>query len=188
MMSGSSKYIWREEKPIYGTDIGVSIRANWKRLPPILHKCKQLDLSIQKAKYWDEWTTMYLKRPKTQTSVATFDDVIHGVKTLDMDEIGVLFPQRLPYKTSVYVYNISTAPYTILDFGCLDRCGLFCEILEVLARYDIEVVGAYINTIGNIVSNIFYITHRGMKLDDKYIEYLRNNLELEVRDQDETSY
>lgn len=185
MMNG--KYIWREEKPIYGTDIGVSIRANWKRLPPILHKCKQLDLSIQKAKYWDKWTTMYLKRPK-QANVATLEEIINGVKTVDIEEGGVLFPQRLPYKTSVYVYNISTAPYTILDFGCLDRCGLFCEILEVLARYDIEVEGAYINTIGNIVSNIFYITHRGTKLDDMYIEYLRNNLELEVRDQGETSY
>lgn len=184
-MIRSNGIIYREERPIYGTDIGVSVRAHWKRLPPILHRCKQLDLSIQKAKYWDEWTTMYLKRPKVEQVQLSY--IIDGVQQA-IDEGGELYLQRLPYKTTVYVYNISTAPYTILDFGCVDRTGLFCEILEVLARYDIEIKGAYINTIGNIVSNIFYITYKGEKLDDKYIEYLKNNLELEVRDQGDVSY
>jgi UTP:GlnB (protein PII) uridylyltransferase len=126
-----------------------------------------------------------MKRPKVE--MVQLADIINGIDSA-ITEGGELYPQRLPYKTTVFIYNISTAPYTILDFGCLDRTGLFCEIIEVLARYDINIEGAYLNTIGNVVSNIFYITHNGKKLDDQYIEYLRNNLELEVRDQGDMSY
>lgn len=177
--------MYRQEKPIYGSNIGVSVRSHWKNLPVVLHRMKDLDLSIQKAKYWDNWTTMYLKGPR-QIEV---DDIFRDRQ--DRDDIGYdmpLFHQKLPYNTCIYIYNISTSPYTVMDFGCIDRTGLFCEILEVLASYDIDVKGAYLNTIGNVVSNIFFITYRGHKLDDKYIEFLRNNLEFEMRNQEYNSY
>lgn len=174
------KYTFREEKPIHGTDIAVSVRANWKRLPPVLHKCKQLDLTITKAKYWSNWTTLYMKKlgPAKHLNATAIMDAVET-------EDAVVAPTvlcRLPYHTSVSIYNISTLPYTVLDFSCFDRVGLFCEIIEVLGRYDVDVRGAYINTIGGVVSNIFFITHSGKALDDAHIEYLRNNLEYEIRD------
>ncbi len=180
------KVIYKEEKPIYGTDIGVSIKAHWKHLPPILHGLKKLDISIHKAKYWEEWTTMYLKTPKTAVAPLPLTEIFKD-SMVTSDDLP-MYSQKLPYSTCVYIYNISTAPYTILDFGCQDRTGLFCEILEVLSSYDIEVNGAYINTIGNVVSNIFYITHKDKKLDDDYMSYIRNNLEIEMRTQDLNSY
>lgn len=177
------RFLYRQERPIHGTTIGLSVKSHWKCLPPVLHRIKDLDLSIQKAKYWDNWTTMYLKGPHQV-------DVTDIFQT-DRENIGYdmpLYHQRLPYNTCIYIYNISTSPYTVMDFGCIDRTGLFCEILEVLANYDVDVKGAYLNTIGNVVSNIFFITYRGKKLDDKYIEFLRNNLEFEMRNQEQNSY
>lgn len=163
----------RQEKPILGCNIGISIQSNWRKLPPLLHELKANECSIQKAKYWDNWTSMYMKAPKH----VTFETVQQMVVPPDEP---VIIPHKLPFNTSIYLYNISTAPYTILDFGCSDRLGLLCEIFEVLSKYDIDVKGAYVNTIGNVVSNIFYITHCERKLDDRYIEYLRNNLESQV--------
>lgn len=182
----SRRVVYREERPIYGTDIGVSIRSHWKDLPPVLHRFRQLDLSIHKAKYWNEWTTMYLKAPKAQLRPPNIAEVFldDAVVADDMP----LYHQTLPYNTCIYIYNISTSPFTVLDFGCMDRTGLFCEILEVLAAFDIEIVGAYINTIGSVVSNIFYITYKGRKLDDSYINFIRNNLEFEMHSQDLNSY
>lgn len=174
----------RYEKPIYGTNVGISVRLNWRRLPPILHTLKANDCSIEKAKYWDDWTSMYIKTPKNTTSVNVYDMVSQSI----VAESTSLYSPGLPLNTSIYMYNISTCPYTVLDFGCYDRTGLFCEILEVLSRYDIDVKGAYINTIGNVVSNIFYITHNNKLLTDAYIEYLRNNLEAEVKTKDNDSY
>lgn len=178
--------VYKEETPIYGTDIGVSIRSKWKDLPPILHRFRQLDLSVHKAKYWNDWTTMYLKAPKTKTRPVLLTDVFHD-ECVYVDNMP-LYHQKLPYNTCIYIYNISTLPYTILDFGCIDRTGLFCEILEILAGFDIEVTSAYINTIGTAVSNIFYITYRGRKLDDSYINFIRNNLEFEMHAPDANSY
>lgn len=171
--ANTNTIIIKQEKPIIGTNIGLSIKGNWKKLPPFLHELKAHECSIHKAKYWDNWTSMYMKTPRT----ITFDCIEKMTHTTD-DTAAI--PQKLPFNTTIYIYNISTAPYTILDFGCHDRLGLMCEILEVLSRYDIDVKGAYVNTIGNIVSNIFYITHNDTKLDDMYIEYLKNSLELQI--------
>ena len=184
-MNNIKNIVYRQERPIYGTSIGVSVRSHWKNLPVVLHRIKDLDLSIQKAKYWDNWTTMYLKGPQ-QVEIT---DIFRDPRDDETEGIDLpLYHQKLPYNTCIYIYNISTAPYTVMDFGCIDRTGLFCEILEVLASYDIEVKGAYINTIGKVVSNIFYITYRGSKLSDEYMEFLRNNLEFEMRNQEQNSY
>lgn len=163
----------RKEKPIIGTNFGISVKGNWKALPPFLHELKANDCSIHKAKYWEDWTSMYIKTPKT----ITFES-IEQMTTVTDDALSI--PQKLPFNTTIYIYNISTVPYTVLDFGCYDRVGLLCEILEVLSKYDIDVKGAYVNTIGNVVSNIFYITHKNNKLDADYIEYLKNSLELQI--------
>lgn len=174
----------RHEKPIFGTNVGISVHMNWRRLPSVLHTLKANDCTIKKAKYWQEWTSMYLKTPKDMAAI----DVTNMVSDSIITENSSLYSPGLPFNTSIYMYNISTCPYTVLDFGCYDRTGLFCEILEVLSKYDIDVKGAYINTIGNVVSNIFYITHNGNILQDDYIEYLRNNLQAEVKTKDNDSY
>ena len=173
------KLFIKPEKPIHGTNVAFSVKANWKHLPPVLYTLKYNDCSIQKAKYWQEWTTMYIRSPNYSQSYIT--DMI---KSTTQDTTNTLVQTKLPFNTSIYMYNISVIPYTILDFGCIDKTGLFCNILEVLAKYDIEVEGAYINTIGNVVSNIFYITHNGKNLTDDYIEYIRNNLESDIGSSD----
>lgn len=167
----------RFEKPIHGTTIAVSVHSNWRRLPPVLHTIKSMDCSIHKAKYWNEWTSMYIKSPHPISN----QDLGNLIQTSLTSPDGEMFSCGLPFNTSIHIYNISTCPYTVLDFGCIDRTGLFCEIIEALSKYDIEVQGAYINTIGTVVSNIFYITHNDELLSDAYIEYLRNNLEAEVK-------
>ena len=175
------KFIVTKEKPVYGTNVAVSVKGHWKSLPPLLHKLKQHNCSIHKAKYWQECTSMYIKTPHD----FTYDTFIGIASSIDLaQEKDNLYSPGLPFNTSIYLYNIQTSPYTVLDFGCLDRTGLFCETLEVLSLYDIEIQGAYINTIGNIVNNIFFITHNNKQLTDKYIEYIRNNLESEVKMQD----
>lgn len=178
--------IIRQEKPIYGTNVALSVKVGWKRLPPVLHNLKESDCSIQKAKYFGEWTSMYIKTPNNVMADDVHRVVVNGLNE-DM-AMSTLYSPGLPFNTKIFIYNISTCPYTVLDFGCFDRTGLFCEIIEVLSRYDINIEAAYINTIGNVVSNIFYITHKGSKLSDLYIEYLKNNLESEVKMQESDSY
>jgi hypothetical protein len=178
----------QHEKPIYGTNVGISVRTHWRNLPPILFKLKFHECSIQKAKYWEEWTTMYIKTPKKQ-DYDFIADLIHSSADEEYNRYStILYPAGLPYNTCIYMYNISTLPYTVLDFGCVDRTGLFCEIIELLGKYDIDIKGAYINTVGNVVTNIFYITHNDKKLSDEYIEYVRNNLESGVRSKHYDSY
>lgn len=174
------------ENPIQCTNIGVSIKSHWRNLPPLLQDIKQNNGSIHKAKYWNECTSMYIKAPNTYT-YDILKDSVETLNTVPQYE-STLYSPGLPFNTTIYIYNIRTSPYTVLDFGCYDRTGLFCEILEVLSRYDIDIKGAYINTIGSVVSNIFFITHKEKQLSDQYIEYIRNNLEAEVRMQENDSY
>jgi UTP:GlnB (protein PII) uridylyltransferase len=169
------------EQPIHGTALGISVKAKWRTLPPLLHELKRMNLSIHKAKYWNEWTTMYIKHNQEiamSGAKQTLEDILQG--QLQVDEVP-LYNNGLPPNTSISIYNISTFPFTILDFGCSDRTGLFCEILEFLSHYDIDVNGAYINTIGGIVSNMFYISRNKQKLDHAYIEYLSNTFEHEMK-------
>ena len=185
------KLVLVKEKPILNTNIGVSVKSHWRNLPPLLHELKRNECSIHKAKYWNECTSMYIKAPKEYT----YKSMVDSAEALN-DPLGVWYQQTsylsssqgLPHNTCIYIYNIQTAPYTVMDFGCCDKTGLLCEILEVLSKYEIDIKGAYINTIGSVVSNIFFITHNEKQLSETYIEYLRNNLEAEVRTNDNDSY
>jgi UTP:GlnB (protein PII) uridylyltransferase len=178
------RYTWKPEPKMHGTDVGISLQGHWRSIPPVLYRCKALDLSVYKAKYWNEWTTMYLKSTVPAKPAIDIDTLMEPFAQEDrqLDTVELVAPQkrRFPSNTTVFMYNISTVPYTIMDFGCNDRIGLFCEVLEILSRYDIDIKGAYINTIGNVVSNIYFITYKGQKLDDTYVEYIRNSLENEM--------
>lgn len=169
---------YRLEKPIHGTSIGISVYAKWKTLPVFLHELKRMDITIHKAKMHNDWTTMYLRTTDAEEKQRNLELMLTG--NIEVDE-APLYAQGLSSSTNIYVYNITTFPYTVVDFGCQDRTGLMCEILEFLSPYDIEVRGAYINTIGNIATNMFYITRNGEKLDAPYIEYLSNMMEYELK-------
>lgn len=173
------------EKPIHYTHIGLSVHMPWRQLPSLLHDVKRMNITIHKAKMVQDWTTMYMRVPFEFST----DDKLHMVKdnllqtlqgTSDLDLVP-LYSLGLPSSTTIHVYNNSVVPYTIMDFSCSDRTGLFCEILEFLAGFDIHVEGAYINTIGNIVNNIFYISRNGSKLSEEYIVYLDNLFEYELK-------
>lgn len=170
---------YRIEKPIHGSSIGMSVYAKWKTLPVFLHELKRMDITIHKAKMHNDWTTMYLKtKDDARLKQQTLERVLNGKQEIDE---APLYLNGLCPNTNIYVYNITTFPYTVMDFNCQDRTGLMCEILEFLAPYDIEVRGAYINTIGTIATNMFYITRHGDKLDTTYIEYLSNLMEFELK-------
>lgn len=169
---------YRLEKPIHGTSIGMSVYSKWRRLPIFLHELKRMDITIHKAKMHNDWTTMYLRTEEPEEKRRNLELVLSG--NTEIDEVP-LYIQGLNPNTNIYVYNITTFPYTVMDFGCQDRTGLMCEILEFLSPFDIEVRGAYINTIGGIATNMFYITRHGEKLDNAYIEYLSNMLEYELK-------
>lgn len=169
---------YRIERPIHGTSIGISVYAKWKSLPVFLHELKRMDITIHKAKMHNDWTTMYLRTNDAESKQHALELILTG--NAEVDEVP-LYAQGLSNTTNIYVYNITTFPYTVVDFGCKDRTGLLCEILEFLAPYDIEVRGAYINTIGDIATNMFYVTRNGEKLDTPYIEYLSNMMEYELK-------
>ncbi len=169
---------YRLEKPIHGSSIGLSVYSNWRTIPVFLHELKRMDITIHKAKMHDQWTTMYLKADKPMERTKQLEKVLSGYA--EIDNIP-LYAQGLSTTTNIHVYNISTFPYTVIDFGCQDRTGLLCEILEFLSPFDIEVRGAYINTIGTIATNMFYVTRNGQRLDDAHIEYLSNMMLYELQ-------
>lgn len=157
----------------------------WRQLPVLLHDVKRMNITIHKAKMVTDWTTMYMRVPfeqsteeKVQIVRESLSELLLGTSELDTTP---LYSLGLPASTIIHVYNNTIVPYTIMDFSCSDRTGLFCEILEFLSGFDIHVEGAYINTIGNVVNNIFYITRNGTKLSDEYIEFLNNLFEFELK-------
>lgn len=171
------------ERPVYNCELAMSIKTQWRQLPYFLHELKRMNVNIHKAKMHKDWTTMHMKLSASDVNTI-YNDRHHMERVLsgisEIDDVP-LHSLGLPQTTCVHIYNTMTFPYTLLDFGCTDRTGLFCEILEFLTPYDIELQGAYINTIGNVANNMFYITRNNQKLDNTYIDFLHNSFEYELK-------
>lgn len=174
---------YRLEKPIHNSQMGISFQAPWRQVPLVLHEMKRVDLSICKAKVIGSWTTLYIKSADPMVHAAVHHDhivnVLQGRVLLDHDP---LYHSGLDPNTQIHLYNLANYPYTALYFSCPDRVGLFCEILEFLAPYDIQIHRAYCNAQQFITSNIFFITNRqGQLLSPEEMDFFRNLFEYDLK-------
>lgn len=174
---------YRMEKPIHNSQLGISFQSNWRQVPLVLHELKRVNLSVSKAKMHESWTTLYIKSLDPQSHASVHNDhivdIFQGRVSLDMDP---LYHQGLHPNTKVHIYNISTYPYTVMHFSCPDRLGLFCEILEFLAPYNIQLHRAYVNAQEFIASNMFFISNlQGQPLSPLEIEFLQNLFEYDLK-------
>ncbi len=174
---------YRLEKPIHNSQMGISFQSSWRHIPLVLHEMKRVNLSISKAKFHDSWTTLYINSidPDTHATIHRphLVNVLQGRVQLDQEP---LYNQGLHPSTVIRMFNLSNYPYTVLDFQCGDRVGLFCEILEFLTPYDIQIHHAYCNAQKYIASNMFFITNKqGNMLTPEEIEFFSNIFEYDLK-------
>jgi len=82
------------------------------------------------------------------------------------------FPRR------VFISNDSDPISTFIEIQALDRIGLLSDVFEVFASHLLDIRHARINTTKGAALDAFYVNDpKGLKLTDKQIELLQNNLE-----------
>lgn len=174
---------FRVEKPVHNSQLGLSFQLEWRKVPYFLHELKRKNVSVFKARLHHCWTSLYLNSEESNVSAAIYqpylEEVLKGSVAIDDTP---MYQSGLHPGTNITVYNTPTLPYTVINFSCPDRVGLFCEMLEFLAPYNIEVAHGYCNSVNSIATNLFFITDpHGDRLTPKNIEFIRNLFEYDLK-------
>jgi [protein-PII] uridylyltransferase len=114
-----------------------------------------------------------------------FQESISGVLRGEVDLHDLMksrvSPRELPrpkvkIETEIRFDNSSSAHSTLLEFITQDRPGLLHAISSVLAELGINIEVALIDTEGQKVIDVFYLTHGGTKLNSAKQEEVRRAL------------
>lgn len=90
-------------------------------------------------------------------------------------------PPKTNIETRVLFDDQSSSHSTLLELVTFDRPGLLYRVSSVLARLECNIEVALIDTEGQKVIDVFYLTHRGQKLDTAHQDRVRKPL-LEILD------
>ncbi len=174
---------FRHEKPVHNSQLGISFQLEWRKVPYFLHELKRKNVSIFKAKLHHSLTTLYLNSEESNVSAiehkSYLEDVLKGAVAID--DVP-MYQSGLHPNTNINVFNTPILPYTVINFSCPDRVGLFCEILEFLSPYSLEVVHGYCNSVNSVATNLFYITDQdGRQLTYDHVEFISNLFEHDLK-------
>jgi [protein-PII] uridylyltransferase len=71
-------------------------------------------------------------------------------------------------QTAITIDNHSASAHTIIEVIAQDRLGLLHRLAQTLTEQGVEIALAKINTEGNAVADVFYVTdHEGGKISDE---------------------
>lgn len=166
----------------------VTVSAPWRRMPFLLDTFRMMDLDVRKAYIAEHVSTLYLKQSEgfpvsneKKEELITAMDL--GVVVNERERHKELFstPLKLSAETSVLLYNIPAQEFTTLEFTCMDRMGLLCDILDFLSSFPIDIHSAHISSVGEYAHNILLLKRGGTALTDTDIEYIQNVFEYEVK-------
>lgn len=172
----------------------VVVQAPWRRLPPLLHAFREVPLDIRKAHMDRSTATIYLKpldrlymNDDEKEDTAQVRRILDAGVELERPGSGAS-AVRLPRETEVSIFNVSTVPYTILEFRCPDRVGLMHDLFELMAAMPYEIEAAYVSTdlANRAAHNLLYLTrgrgHEREKLGHTDMEYVRHVFEYDAKE------
>lgn len=162
----------------------ITVNTNMQNLIVILEGIRNVPLDIRRAHITQEKTTLYLKDQST---------VAHGnVQTIEaevakMTSHSSIVPtktshMRLPLDTQILLYNVPCTPFTTMEFGCMDRIGLLCDLLAFLEPLSVDVTEAHVTTVGTFAHNILHLTKHGLPLSNEDITYISNVFEHDYKE------
>ena len=87
----------------------------------------------------------------------------------------------IPVKPRVRFLDSQSRESTIIEIEARDRPGLLCHLAEALRDFDIDVLSAHIEVVGEKAVDAFYVCNQGThrKISEKQRDILKTKL-LEV--------
>jgi [protein-PII] uridylyltransferase len=132
-------------------------------------------------RFTDLHRTLELNPDEVNRFTAEVAAAAEGRKTGDLDLNGRLSREpRLRPKTlipdCVLFDNASSSHSTLMELITFDRPGLLYRVSSAISQLQCNIEVALIDTEGQKVIDVFYLTHRGEKLDAERQEWLRRSV------------
>ncbi len=129
----------------------------------------------------DLFRTLELNPSEIESFKKTISDVLTGQLSLEKLWQGRASPRALPppkvrFETQIRFDDSSSSHSTLLELVSPDRPGLLYEVSAILAALACNIEVALIDTEGQKVIDVFYLTSRGAKLDPSLQSTLRETL------------
>lgn len=122
---------------------------------------------------WDDleykgFADQFIKKMKDNIKAET--TILDGITEENyMEKINssglTLSPHLINFETFVEIDNESSSAFTIIEFFAPDRIGLLFNTAKIFSLFDIDIYSAVINTEDNIAHDVFYVQHKGQKVD-----------------------
>lgn len=129
----------------------------------------------------DLFRMLELNPSESERLTASVADVLAGRVSLPELMSGRVNPRTLPrpkvkVHTQIRMDDASSTHSTLLELITQDRPGLLYEVSSTLAELGLNIEVALIDTEGQKVIDVFYLTSRGAKLDARAQQSVRNAL------------
>jgi [protein-PII] uridylyltransferase len=138
-------------------------------------------LALDTFRFVDLHRTLELNPTETERFPANLRDVLEGRMELGKLMSGRLRPgtvrkPRVAIPTQLRFDDTSSSHSTLLELITYDRPGLLYQVSSVLAALDCNIEIALIDTEGEKVSDVFYLTAQGRKLPPELREVITTAL------------
>lgn len=162
----------------------ITVKTDWRNLPVILDGFRNIHLNIRRAHITESASTFYMKdlsnKINDENMKAELTKIINMENTMSL---GFKYARmRLPLDTQILMYNVPTNNYTTMEFGCNDRIGLLCDLLQFLEPLSVDLKESYVTTVGNFAHNIIHLSKGDKPLSDEDMMYIYNVFEYEAKE------
>jgi [protein-PII] uridylyltransferase len=136
--------------------------------------------------FTDLHRTLELNPGETERFLQSLKDVVNGKAPLEpllksRESPSRARPPKVTVETQTGFDDVSSQHSTLLEVMTKDRSGLLYDIGSTLARLGCNIEVALIDTEGQKVIDVFYLTDQGKKLSAEKQELVRDALHAALR-------